>query len=92
MFQAFARKAGSKNAVASKAIKLQAHPLDMSAPGRKDRNGFAMPQMEIDFDRKAASEPAESEVEEAPAKFCLDNLFDEIVDEQPGFATHIEKF
>lgn len=79
----------------SKGIVLQAHPLDMTAPGRRPSAG-EMPVAKPQSLSEAAAEPAMLALPElavcSPSvkKACLDSIFNEIIGDEPRFADHIE--
>lgn len=83
----------SKSDSGSKGIVLQAHPLDMTAPGRRPSVG-PMPVAKPQSLSEAAVEPLlpslPIESKEPAKRPCLDNLFDEIIEAEPRFAEHIE--
>lgn len=75
---------------ASKGIVLQAHPLDMSAPNR--RPSVMSPKQIKDAEEAELLANAEKEIAEPVLKqksFCLDDIFSDMVIDQPIFAQHV---
>lgn len=74
----------------SKSIVLQAHPLDMSAPNR--RPSVMSPKQMKDAEEAELLAKAEKEIPEPVFKeksFCLDDIFTEIIIDQPVFAQQV---
>lgn len=79
----------------SKGIVLQAHPLDMTAPNRRPSVGTAPTAAkslsEVAAELRPPSLPEPSEVKMPEAKGpSLNSLFDEIIEDEPRFARHLE--
>lgn len=82
LYDVFANMGTREKSRGSKAIVIQAHPLDMSAPKRQ-----ATEQMPI---AKPESLNKIEKQEPAAKRPCLDTLFNEIVQIEPRFAFHVE--
>lgn len=86
MFDIFANSA--KKGKGSKNIVLQAHPLDMTAPNRRDAF-TAMPK--APQNERHETRTVEMPRIEAPSReLCLNDIFNQILGDEPKFADHVE--
>lgn len=79
----------------SKGIVLQAHPLDMTAPNRRPSVGPApvaaksLSEVAAELLPPSLPEPTEVKLQEAKGP-SLNSLFDQIIEDEPRFASHLE--